>query len=161
MCPLRDLPFAPSFLPTPFTFRRHYLHFLSSIHGPTKTPIYRLAFSLPQNHDKISFSFSHSKFRCLRRSVVPFLALSCPCVKPRRPVTIIHIAVAVAVGLAQLPTSLVPRSFLSFSSSSSFSLVCTSPVRDHHSIIFAANAIYNGTSGSRRALYDWCRGRGT
>ena len=76
MCPVRGPPFAPSFLPTPFNIRRQYLHFLSSTHDPTKTPIYKLAFSLPQNHDKISFSFSHSRFRCLRRSVVPFLALS-------------------------------------------------------------------------------------
>ena len=76
MCPVRGLPFAPSFLPTPFNIRRHYLHFLSSTHDPTKTPIYKLAFSLPQNHDKISFSFSHSKFCCLHRSVVPFLKLS-------------------------------------------------------------------------------------
>jgi hypothetical protein len=61
------------FLSNSLNFRRHYFPFLSSTYDPTKMPVgpahvYKLAFSLPRDHDKIYF-LCYSKFPCVRPSV--------------------------------------------------------------------------------------------
>ena len=111
--PVRSL-----FLSNSLNFCRHYFPFLSSTHDPSKMPVgpahvYKYAFSLPRDHDKIYF-LCHSKFRRVRPLVVRTLFVF---VSSLTSCTIIHIAPPPSASLTGSPPylSLLVLSFLSIS----------------------------------------------
>ena len=116
---------------------------------------------LPTRLQLAAKPFSH----CLRHPVVPFLALSLSLC--HTPTSCNHHPYCHRCRCRHRSAAHISHyPFFPFSPYLSLHLLpfpqsVPFPVPDCHSIIFVANAIYNGTCGSRRALYDWCQGRGT